>query len=150
MRRNIEVGFGKAFGKPEIGILDFPDFVQCFHGQGFFLGRADINAVVTAGTIKRRNLDPVAPTLGLLTAALLGDKCLRCIGQVFRSGQVRPDCGMRADKRALVALDAVFRKPNRYLDGNTAFFIASRSGGNDTVRAKAAYRKIVPLSSTIG
>ena len=96
-----------------------------FHDQSFFLGWADLSTVATADAVQRRDRDAELQVFRA-DGRLGGEACRSGLHFRFRR-QNRPDGGMRADKGALVALDAVFDLPFRNIQSDTAFF---KGGGS--------------------
>ena len=121
--------------------------VETLHDEGLFLGRAHVGAVAAARAVERRDLhrEAVFLELGQARLALDGGRRLFAFGGRH---QERADGGVRADKRALVALDAVGGVPLGDYDGRTALFIGGRAGGNrtvDHVAGEGAHRKVVAV-----
>ena len=101
------------------------------HGKGFYLCGANVRAASATGTVKGGNLHSVFEALK--ARRVLRNEGFGSVFKNFRGLKHGADCRMRANERALVALDAVFADPGRDVDCNAAFFKTSGCGGNVAV-----------------
>ena len=91
-------------------------------------------ALAAAEAVQGIDLDPELIPVQLLAFGRNRLKGVRGAFFLFFGQQHRPDGGVRADHGALVALDAVFGNPFRYIDGNPPFFIPGGTDREDPVR----------------
>ncbi len=143
---------GKSHGKfPVVGFglnLGFGGL----HNQGLALGRTYIGTVAAAGTVKGGHLNPELQVFKSLAHGIFGLEGVRLSLDFGLIQQKGSDGGMRADKRALSALNTPVDLPFGKLWGDTAFFVC---GGARRERAvlhpdKGADRKLVALMSCHG
>ena len=111
------------------------------------LGRADLDAEVAAGAVLGRHLDRVLPALerrrpGSRSALKVAGAPARALGVV----DLGADGGVRADERALVALDADLRVPDRDLDGEVALLPLRGAHRPGAVHREGAHGQEVALA----
>ena len=110
------------------------------------LGRADPDAELAAGAVLRRHLDGVLlarEVLGLVVHRLEGRRGALEGRRVVDLGA---DGGVRADQRALVALDAELLVPHRDLDGDVALLPLGGGGRPGAVGREGADRQQIALA----
>lgn len=106
----------------QIGLLGFQLAFQRLHDQGLLLGRADVCAGAAADAVFGIDLHAELETLEFLADSVLGRKARGRALELFLSGQHGADGGVRTDKGALVALDAVVHLPFRDVDSHGPLF----------------------------
>ena len=115
------------------------------HDQGRFLGRADIGTVAAAHAVEGIDLYTEMIALQFLAQGLFGFKSLGSCFTLFIRQQNRTNGGVGADHGTLVALDAVFQNPLRYIDGHPSFLVLGGGYGEKTIRSECTHRKFVTL-----
>ena len=85
---------------------------------GLALGRADVHADAAAGAIVRGHLDGDPVVQQVAGLEFLGLEARRRALDGRGRVDLHPDCGVRADHRALAAVDADRRIPDRELQGD--------------------------------
>ena len=126
-------------------VFDMIHVDRFFARIGLVLGRAGGNADAAAGAVFRRHL-PDELLAGKFLALIGGRlKAGRRVLQFFFGSDLHADNAVRADERALAALDADGRIPNRNFGRDAAFFILSGTGRPGTVDnfAESGYRQLV-------
>ncbi len=114
------------------------------------VGRTVLDAYATAGAVLDIDLERIA-RLGI--AACIdgsGFELGRRVCKTIRVVIFGTDDAVRADDRALSALDAEVRIPHRHLLGNVALFILCRPGRIGPVHRQCAHRQIVSLQGEHG
>ena len=125
---------GQLNGEIPVCLFRLAAFCQRLHFERFLLSRADLYAVAAACAIQRGELHAEFVPSDVFAAGIFGDICLGSASQVLLFCQERTDARMRADQRALVAHDAVFRNPLRNIDGNASLLELGRARGDKTSR----------------
>ena len=135
---------GDGLAEFEVGHLFGHLRIQGFHDQGLFLGRADVRAVAAAHAVHGVYLEPEVHPLEFLAHCVDGLETGRRVFQLFVSGKHRAQSRVRANERALVALDAVFRDPVRRGQRDTALFVLAGANREASVRFEGADRQDIP------
>ena len=125
------VGFLRALG------------AQGLHRQRLFLGGADVYAVFAAGAVQHADLHPVGKALELGADGGLGLKGGGGLLEIGFADQVGTDGGVRADQRAVAALDALVDVPLGNLDRDAALLVLGGAGGHGAVHAERGHGQLV-------
>ena len=94
---------------------------------GLALGRAHVHADPASGAVVGRDLYGQSMASEILRAELLVEELRRCVGNGSRWKDLHPDGGVRADDRALAAVDADVGVPDRDLLGDRPLLVLGRS-----------------------
>ena len=107
--------------------------LQRFHDECLFLGEAGTCAASAALAVKRVYLDAHGVILKALAFDFLGDAAFGSGSCLFFRDEEGADSRMRADERAHVAADAVFRDPDRHVGCDAAALVFGRLYRADTI-----------------
>ncbi len=117
--------------------------VEGLHGERLLLGRADGYAVFAAGAVQNGDLHAVLEALELRAERGLGLEGRGRVLEGFLGGQVRTDGGVRADQRAVAALDALGDVPLGNLHGDAALLVLGGAGGHAAVHGERGHGQLV-------
>ena len=136
---------GHGFAELLVGHFHAGLAVQRLHHQGLFLGGADVGAVAAAHAVERIDLHAEGQAFELLALGGQGGEGLGGLLQLGLGGKHRADGGVRADKGALVALDAVVLDPLGHHYCHAALFELAGGGGEGAVGVEGAHGQGVAL-----
>ncbi len=107
--------------------------VERLHGDGLFLRRADVHAGTATKAVEDGDGHRKLEVFAALAEHLDGLDVCGSTGEFVGVERVRTDRGVRANERALVALNALGGIPFRDVDGNTTLFISGSTLRESTV-----------------
>ena len=109
-------------------------------GLGLGLRGAYVDADPTAGAVVHGHSDSHVVAWEILGAEGLGQKALRSTGDRFGREHFHAYDRVRAHDRALAAVDADVRVPDRHLHRNGPLLIASRAGRETAIHRQGRHR----------
>ena len=115
-------------------------------GELLVLGRADLDADPAAGAVVGRDLDRHRHARQVLRAPLLRAEARGRAGELGRVVDLHPDRRVRADERALGAVDAERLVPDRQLVGEVALLEVGRAEREGAVGGQRAHGQLVALA----
>ena len=138
-------------GQEEVPVLPQPVAVdeRRLHVDGLVLGLglglrgAHVDADPTAGAVVSGDSDGHVVTGEILGTEGLGQEPVRSPGEHFGGEHLHADDSMRADDRALAAVDAYVRVPYRHLERDGSLLVASRPGRKASIGRKSGHRQQV-------